>query len=489
MPVLHRLPALFLAAVCLASAAEVQTPASPFRAVILLIGDGFDDQHVTMARNYLKGHDGQLLVDTLPVRSAVQVETVDANSTPVYVADSANTATTLATGVVTDIGRIGTDIEDRDVPTVLELAHEAGYRTGIVSTASITDATPASFLTHVAQRGCEDPQSILPGERYGVAYAGCPEDRSVNGGRGSIAEQIAASPVDIILGGGLTRFQVTDDETGVDSLTRARNHGFSVIHDLAAMPASSQQPVLGLFANKHLPVRMRGTNGRSAEPAETSLLHAVDDRLGSVNQPEPMSCEPNPDFAGTPSLAAMTGAALTHLSRDNPKGFFLMVESASIDKQSHARNPCGSIGEVEQLEEALDIALDYAGLHPGTLILVTADHAQAAQIVPEPSLFHRLPIPIYSPGKVARLQTPEGSVMRINYATNNFSSSEHTGANVPLFANATGVGLVSPFLRQRGVHGVMQAFLGLDSTPDASPNTSPDTSPDNTLDRTTEPTP
>ena len=77
------------------------------RAVILIIGDGFDDTHVTMGRNYLKGQTGQLLLDQMPFRGAVQVETFDSEGTPIYVADSANTATTLATGAVTQIGRIG----------------------------------------------------------------------------------------------------------------------------------------------------------------------------------------------------------------------------------------------------------------------------------------------------------------------------------------------------------------------------------------------
>ena len=49
----------------------------------------------------------------------------------------------------------------------------------------------------------------------------------------------------------------------------------------------------------------------------------------------------------------MTDAALRQLSHDNHKGFFLMIESASIDKQAHERKPCGSIGRaVQQLEEA-----------------------------------------------------------------------------------------------------------------------------------------
>ena len=49
--------------------------------------------------------------------------------------------------------------------------------------------------------------------------------------------------------------------------------------------------------------------------------------------------------------------------------------------------------------------------------------------------------------------------MRINYATNNGFSEEHTGANVPLFANEVGAQQLRPFLRQREVHDAMSAFL------------------------------
>lgn len=136
-----------------------------------------------------------------------------------------------------------------------------------------------------------------------------------------------------------------------------------------------------------------------------------------------------------------------------------MIESASIDKESHKRNPCGSIGEIEQLEEALSLSLDFASAQGNTAVIVTADHAQAAQILPEPSLYSHYPIPIYSPGLTARVITPEGGMMRINYATNNGFSEEHTGANVPLFANEVEGLRLKPFLRQREVHDAMSRFL------------------------------
>ena len=57
------------------------------------------------------------------------------------------------------------------------------------------------------------------------------------------------------------------------------------------------------------------------------------------------------------------------------------------------------------------------------------------------------------------METPEGGMMRINYATNNGFSEEHTGANVPLFANDVMSQRLTPFLRQREVHDAMSTFL------------------------------
>ena len=432
------------------------------RNVILIIGDGFDDQHVTMARNYLSGNGGMLLLDEQPIRAAVQIETVSTDGIPLYVADSANTATTLATGVVTNMGRIGTGPDDEDVTTIAEMAVAAGYRAGIVSSASITDATPASFMAHVAHRGCENPEIILGGTFYGVKFEGCPQDALDNNGPGSIAEQIVQSSMHVILGGGMKHFEKEISGSEQNLLAMAKMQGFAVVTTTEALTeAETDIRLIGLFSSSHLPVRLQGTDGRTAESANTSMLNAVNDMLGSVTQPDPMACEPNPEYGATPPLAMLTESAIKHLAADNDKGFFLMVESASIDKQSHERNPCGSIGEVAQLEETLAVALAYANAHANTLVIVTADHAQAAQIIPEPSLFDRLPIPVYSPGKVARIKTPEGGLMRINYATNNISNAEHSGANVPLFANKVGADWVKPFMRQRDVFKLMANYLEL----------------------------
>jgi alkaline phosphatase len=433
--------------------------AAPLRNVILIIGDGFDDQHVTMGRNYLAGMSGTLRVDQLAFRAAVQVETLSVDGLPVYVADSANTATALATGTLTSIGRIGTNINDQDAQTIAELAMAAGLRVGLVTTSSITDATPAAFLSHVSARSCEGPDEILGSTYYGIPQPACPQDARDNGGPGSIIEQLITSGAHVLLGGGQKFLNQTTIE-GKKVHAVAEAEGFQVISDASALAAVDPNTrLLGVFDEETLPVRWRGTDGRTAEAAETSWLNQISDYLGEAKEPMPIACEANPDYGNTPSVAAMTEAALRHLSKDNAQGFFLMVESASIDKQSHKRDPCGSIGEIAQLEEALALATTFSEAHPDTLIIVTADHAQAAQILPEPSLYDKYPIPIYSPGLTARVQTPEGGLMRVNYATSNGFSEEHTGANVPLFSNEAGRSVLRPFMRQRDVHQAMRSFL------------------------------
>ena len=136
-----------------------------------------------------------------------------------------------------------------------------------------------------------------------------------------------------------------------------------------------------------------------------------------------------------------------------------MIESASIDKQAHERKACGSIGELQQLDEALAVALKFADTNPDTLILVTADHGHAAQILSERTIYDVLDLPIHSPGQVARITTPEGAVMTVNYATNNFVSEEHTGVNVPLLSNSVGVGKIPGMITQPEIFNIIKDYL------------------------------
>jgi len=431
--------------------------------VILLIGDGMDDHQITIARNYLKGTNGQLTLDTMDRRSVAQVLTVSSiePGLPVFVADSANSATSMATGAITSRGRISTSAgADTDLATIVELATAAGIKTGVVSTASVTDATVAAFYAHISLRVCENPSMMRDALLYDRIPIDCSPDLKANGGLGSISEQLVASGLSLALGGGAEHFDISIEGETISGAEAAEAAGFEVLTNMSELTAASPDDRwLGLFAPSTLPIKLQGEGGRVAEKPMPSFMNRVHWSQGDVTLPEPMACEPNPEFEGIPSLRLMTDRALAQLSHNNDKGFFLVVESASIDKQSHLRNACGSIGELDQLEEALASALAFAENNPGTLIIVTADHGQAAQLVPTESLFDAFGLPIYSPGQIVRLRTPEGALMTINYATNDFFSEEHTGVNVPVLTNSEAS--LPVMLTQPDLFGVMTNHLGL----------------------------
>lgn len=429
--------------------------------VILIIGDGMDDNQIAIARNYLVGSGNKLIMDQLPQRSAVQVLGVDEEdpNKVVYVADSANSATSIATGIITSPGRIGTSAgSDEDALNIIEILKAYGLKVGLVTTSSITDATPASFFAHVNDRGCENPSMMVEAEVYAGIIADCSQDLKANGGLGSISEQLIDMDVDVALGGGMEHFTPLVENSNLSVLEYANESGYFIVDEEKDLQGISNAKVLGLFSPDTMPVRWRGEDDRAAEKPNTSFLNMLHPLLGSVTYPKVMDCEDNPAHSGMPSLGVMTKSAIELLSADG-SDFFLMVESASIDKQAHERKACGSIGELQQLEESLYVALNFAEEEPETLILVTADHGHAAQILAERTIYESIDLPIHTPGYVARLRTPEGSIMTVNYATNNFVSEEHTGVHVPLMSNLRDVRGLASTINQPDIFHIIKDYL------------------------------
>src|SRR4029077_16328930 len=130
--------------------------------------------------------------------------------------------------------------------------------------------------------------------------------------------------------------------------------------------------------------------------------------LGKGNTP--VACTENQRPANEPSLADMTKKAIGLL--ENRKGFFLQVEGASIDKQDHATNACGQIGETVAFDRAIGVALDYQEDHPDTLIVVSADHSHTSQIVSEDASGSGLPT-----GYSTNLLTKDGQTLSLTYGT------------------------------------------------------------------------
>jgi alkaline phosphatase len=389
------------------------------RNVILLIGDGMGDSEITIARNYAKGAAGRLALDTLPLTGAMTTYSVqkDNPKLPDYVPDSAATGSAWATGRKTYDGAISVLPNEKPVPTILELAKKAGYRTGDVSTAEVQDATPAVLGSHVVDRDCKGPVETLKT---------CPTNAKENGGAGSIAEQLVQTRPDVLLGGGKKYFDQTvgaGQFKGLTVLQQAQVAGYQIVTDADGLAAADpKKPILGSFAPSNMDLEYVGP-----KPTPTNTA--------------PAPCETNPArTAAQPHLADMAKKAITALDKQSQgknKGFFLQIEGASIDKQDHAANPCGQIGETVAFDAAVAEALKYQRSHPDTLVVVTADHAHTSQIVEAGST---------TTGVTATLVTKDGANMTISYATAPATGSQqHTGAEVriaaagPQAANVLGV--------------------------------------------------
>ena len=327
------------------------------RNVIIFIGDGMSVTTLTAARIYegqQKGVDGESYVgamDRLPNTALVKTYSHDGQ-----VPDSAPTATALVSGVKTLNGVIGVGpqaIEDNckatepyKVQSLFELAEDKGYGTGIVSTATITHATPASTYAHTAQRDWEVDANMPAAAKA----EGCID----------IARQMVEWPhgngLDVMLGGGRQHFMpntAADPEYPTKKGKRAdgkdliamwqaanpkgayvwNNEGF------AAVDAKKASKLLGLFEQSHMQY--------DADRAAT----------GSKE----------------PSLADMTTKAIDVLSK-NRKGFILMVEAGRIDHGHHAGNAYRALQDTVALNDALKAAMDKVDMRD-TLIIVTSDHS------------------------------------------------------------------------------------------------------------------
>ena len=411
------------------------------RNVILFIGDGMGDSEITIARNYLYGAAGELPgIDALPLTGQYTTYALDrSDGKPDYVTDSAASGSGWATGTKTYNGAISVDLAGQPQRTILEIARANGLRTGNVSTAEVQDATPAVLGSHVTSRNCKGPSATT---------SSCPTNALENGGAGSISEQFLDTRADLVLGGGAKYFDekaAAGRWQGATLLDQAAERGYQVVttaDQLAAVSsAGSAAPLLGLFASGNFPVRWDGPLATPTGGTEAAVR-----------------CTENPEHtAELPTLAQMTDKAIDLLDTRGSKGFFLQVEGASIDKQDHAANPCGQIGETQDLDEAVQEAMEFAKKDGNTLVVVTADHAHSSQIVYPNTT---------TPGLTRTLLTADDKPMTVAYGTAPAGGSQdHTGSQVRIAAYGPRAANVVGLSDQTDLFFTMRDALRLD--PDA----------------------
>lgn len=113
------------------------------KSVILIIGDGMGENHIKYAlENGIDAFVGNIMVNKGYCTTSSMSGTTD----------SAAAATALSTGYKTTNGRVGRDMNGKDLKTMGELALEKGKELMITSNYDITDATPAGFTAHADNR-------------------------------------------------------------------------------------------------------------------------------------------------------------------------------------------------------------------------------------------------------------------------------------------------------------------------------------------------
>jgi len=186
--------------------------------VILIIGDGAGASYWTAAAFAVD----ELAVERFPVMGLVDTRASDDKTT-----DSAAAGTALSAGVRTYNGAIGVDPDSNSVKTVLEVAQSRGMATGLVSTSSITHATPAAFASHVPDRNME----------------------------WEIARQLAGADVNVLLGAGRRFFDPSRRPDSLDLLsTLATRYSYvETAAELASLQTKELDRLLGLFTVGDMP--------------------------------------------------------------------------------------------------------------------------------------------------------------------------------------------------------------------------------------------
>lgn len=282
------------------------------RNIIFMVSDGMNHGALSLAhhhhaRVHAKDTHWTRLYRELPVVRCL-AETFSANS---LVTDSAAAASAWGGGHRVENGRLNIGPDGQAYAPLQTKLKQARILTGLVSTATITHATPAGFAVNVDSRGKED----------------------------EIARQYAERGVSVLLGGGTKFFNDDLRET-------FRKNGYDVFNargELQAAASLAPRPVLGTFADGYLPY---------------SIDWAGDESLQKK----------------VPTLTEMAQFAVDRLSALPNDGWFLMVEGARIDHCGHANDAAGSIHEQLAFDDAVGAMLEYVSGRDDTLLIITTDH-------------------------------------------------------------------------------------------------------------------
>lgn len=345
--------------------------------IIIMLGDGMGAAQRTAARIVAQGYaqgksKSPLAMDTFPVSG--QIKTASLNS---LVTDSSPGMSAYVLGNKNNNNEEGVFPDDTtdpfDNPRIEYLSEylsrTQGKALGLVTTADVFDATPAANAVHTSNRGAgtgivdqylDDRKLtglsvLMGGGRKWFLPSTVPGSARSNSNDYAFSSTDSHT-ADIVKRWGASPGQLDKDR---DLISDFQTAGFKYASDLTSLNAvdlKSTDKLLGLFAYSNMNVALDKIDGRR-NIAKGIKGRVVDDY----------------GFPDQPMLEEMTTKALAVLQK-NKKGFVLMVEAASIDKQAHNMDTERWILDTIEFDRAIKVAQDFAQKDGQTLVIVTADH-------------------------------------------------------------------------------------------------------------------
>jgi len=294
------------------------TPSGKVKGVVFMVSDGMSPGVITLAEAYsqLTRKRGTRWWQLFNDRSAVRglMDNTSANS---LVTDSAAASSAWGGGQRVNNGSINFGPDNKEItPVATLLKQKSDARIGLVTTATVTHATPAGFAASVPGRG--DEAEIAP--QY-------------------------LNRVDIVLGGGSGYFDPKLRPDHRDLAGDFAKAGYQIINSRAELIAASGQKLLGTFTLGHLPFSIDRDHNES-------IARQV------------------------PTLTEMAIAALTRFLASN-QPFLLQVEGARIDHAAHLNDIAALLADQLAFDDTIAAVLAKIAGRDDILVVVTSDHGNS----------------------------------------------------------------------------------------------------------------
>jgi alkaline phosphatase len=287
------------------------------RGIIFCVSDGMSQGVLSMTEafsNQLRGK-GTTWWELLAGGQAV-LGLMDTASSSSMVTDSAAASSAWSSGKRVPNGQINFDANGKRLESIGETLEKKRVRLGLVSTASITHATPAGFASSVIQRGQED----------------------------LIAPQYL-NRVDVILGGGSRFFDPKVRRDKKDLFGSFAREEYDVVRSRDGLLKSKSRKILGTFSPGYIPY----TIDRDQDKEMQKMV---------------------------PTLAEMSGAAVSRFLDDDAP-FLLQIEGARIDHAAHKNDIGAILHEQMAFDDAVAKVLAMIKGHENILVILTSDHGNA----------------------------------------------------------------------------------------------------------------